>query len=111
MSSTEYLDKAKALIKEHPYLMLSKSWCPDCHYTYKIWDEYNVKDKVHVIEFDKFPDQEEAKNLEKAFIEISGLNWVPTIFFNGKRLGTEADLKEWKKEGKLDQVFKDEKLI
>lgn len=109
--SQKYLDKAQALINEHPYLMLSKSWCPDCHYTYRVWDEYKVRDKVHIIELDKFADQKEAAELEKAFTQIAGRKWVPTIFFNGKRLGTEEDLKRWKAEDKLDEIFKQEKLI
>ncbi|KAK6464620.1 thioredoxin-like protein [Scheffersomyces coipomensis] len=111
MASKAYLERAQTIINENPYLMLSKSWCPDCHYTYKVWDEYKVRDKVHIIELDKLADQEDAVKLEQAFTEIAGRKWVPTIFFNGKRLGTEADLKVWKKEGKLDQIFKDAKLI
>lgn len=111
MASAEYLDKANQLIGQHPYLMLSKSWCPDCHYTYKVWEDYGVKDKVHVIELDKFEDQQEAAKLEAAFTEIAGRKWVPTIFFNGQRLGTEEDLKKWKQEGKLDAIFKEAKLI
>ena len=78
--------------------MLSKSWCPDCHYTYEIWNQYNVKEKIYIIELDKFEDQNEAEELEKAFTEIAGRKWVPTIFFHGKILGTEEDLKRWTKE-------------
>lgn len=91
--------------------MLSKSWCPDCHYTYEIWDKYNVRDKVHIVELDKFEDQKEAEELENAFTQISGRKWVPSIFFNGKLLGTEEDLKRWSKEGTLTKVFTDAKLI
>ncbi|RLV88877.1 Glutaredoxin-8 [Spathaspora sp. JA1] len=111
MASKKYLDRAHELINTHPYLMLSKSWCPDCHYTYKIWDRYKVTNKIHIIELDKFADQNEAVELEKAFTEISGRKWVPTIFFNGKKLGTEVDLKKWDSEDKLEDVFKQEKLI
>lgn len=111
MAAQKYLDTANKLIQQYPYLMLSKSWCPDCHYTYRIWDEYKVKDKVHIIELDKYENQSEAQELEKAFTQIAGRKWVPTIFFNGKRLGTEEDLKKWRSEDKLDQIFKDAKLI
>lgn len=111
MASQKYLQKAQDLINTHPYLMLSKSWCPDCHYTYRIWDRFHVADKVHIIELDKFPDQKEATELEKAFTEIAGRKWVPTMFFNGKRFGTEADLKRWDSEDKLEEIFKQEKLI
>jgi glutaredoxin 3 len=111
MATEEYLSRAKDLISKHQFLMLSKSWCPDCHYVYKVWDEYNVGSKVHIIELDKFEDQDDAVKLEQAFTEISGRKWVPTLFFNGKRFGTEQDLKALKENGKLTQVFKGEKLI
>ena len=109
--SREYLERAQYLIDNYPYLMLSKSWCPDCHYTYDIWDQYNVKDKIRIIELDKFEDHNEAEELERAFTEISGRKWVPTIYFNGKVLGTEEDLKRWSKEGKLTEIFTETKLI
>lgn len=111
MASQKYVQKAENLIKANPYLMISKSWCPDCHYTYKVWEKYNVKNKIHIIEFDKFEDQKEALELEKAFTEIAGRKWVPTIFFNGELLGTEQDLKRWESEDKLEAIFKSAKLI
>ncbi|ODQ82967.1 hypothetical protein BABINDRAFT_5851 [Babjeviella inositovora NRRL Y-12698] len=111
MASQESLNKVKTLIADNPFLMLSKSWCPDCHYTYKIWDEFGVRDKVHIIELDKFADQTEAAELEKAFTEVSGRKWVPTIWFNGERFGTEQDLKQLEKTGELESAFKSAKLI
>ena len=109
--SLAYVKKANQLINDHQFLMLSKSWCPDCHYAYKIWDRFNVKDKVHIIELDKFADQKEAVELEKAFTAIAGRKWVPTLFFNGKLFGTEQDLKSWDSKDELEEVFKKEKLI
>lgn len=109
--SQESQANARALINDNRYLMISKSWCPDCHYVYKVWDQFGVRDKVHIIELDKFEDQDEAVDLENAFTEISGRKWVPTIFFNGKKLGTEADLKAWQADGTLESRFKDEGII
>lgn len=109
--ASEAKSKAMNLIKDHRFLMISKSWCPDCHYVYKIWDKCGVKDKVHIIEFDKFENQNEALELEKAFTEISGRKWVPTLFFNQKRFGTEADLKDLVKQGLLEKKFKQEGLL
>lgn len=110
-SSSEYTTRAQKLIADNNYLMLSKSWCPDCHYVEKIWNDYNVFDKIHIIELDKFEDQDDATKLEAAFTEIIGRKWVPSLFFNGKYFGNEQDLKEWKAQGKLDEIFKQEKLI
>lgn len=109
--SSEYLTKASALISDHQYLMLSKSWCKDCHYVDNVLQEFGVADKVHIIELDKFEDQNEATLLEEAFTQITGRKWVPSIFFNGKYLGTERDLKEWKDRGTLEDVFKREKIL
>ncbi|KAG7660347.1 uncharacterized protein J8A68_006144 [[Candida] subhashii] len=110
MASQIYIQKAEDYINTHPYLMLAKSWCPDCQYANKIWERFDVSDKVHTIELDKIPDQEEAAELEKAFIEIVGKG-VPKLFFNGKNFGTDADLKKWESEDKLEEIFKQEKLI
>lgn len=113
--STKMIDHvecpAEQLIKDHKYLMVSKSWCPDCHYVYKIWDAYGIADKVYIIELDKFENQEEATRLEDEFTRIAGRKWVPTIFFNGKKLGTEADLKVWKSEGSLESRFRAEGIL
>ncbi|CAK7897070.1 glutaredoxin-1 [[Candida] anglica] len=111
MASQKYIDKAQALIDKHPFLMLSKSWCPDCHYAYRVWDQFKVTDKVHVIELDKMDNQSEAIELEKGFTHIAGRKWVPTIFFNGKVWGTEQDLKRLASEDKLEESFKKENLI
>lgn len=108
---TDYLAKAKQILQDHPFVMLSKLWCPDCVYANNVWSSYGVTEKIHLIELDKFPDQEEAAKLEAAFTEISGRKWVPTIFFHGKKLGTEQDLKNWSADGTLDSVFKENQLI
>lgn len=101
----EYLNRAQQVIKANDFVMLSKTWCKDCKYTYSVWDEYNVKDKIHIIELDLFPDQDEATNLENAFVKIAGKKWVPTIFFKGERFD-EQDLKDWKQQGILEEKFK-----
>lgn len=109
--ATEAKTKALNLIKNHQFLMISKSWCPDCHYVYRIWEKFGVQNKVHIIEFDKFENQEEALQLEKAFTEIAGRKWVPTLFFNQKRFGTEAELKVLAKQGALEEKFREEGLL
>lgn len=111
MATSEYLAKANQLIAQHKVLMLSKSWCPDCHYMYKVWSDYGVKDKIHILELDKFTDQKEAVQLEAAFTEISGRKWVPTIFSNGKRLGTEEDFKRWTSEGEVEKILEREQIL
>lgn len=107
----DFIEKARDLIKTHEYLMLSKSWCPDCHYAYKVWELNGVSGKIHILEFDKIPDQNEAEALEDAFVTLAGKKWVPILFFHGSYFGTEKDLKKWEAEGKLREIFKREGLI
>ncbi|RLV85572.1 Glutaredoxin-8 [Meyerozyma sp. JA9] len=107
----DFLEIARNLIKTHEYLMISKSWCPDCHYAYKVWEQNGVRSKIHIIEFDKMPDQSEAKALEDAFVTLAGIKWVPTLFFHGSFFGTEKDLKNWEAQGKLKEIFRKEGLI
>lgn len=108
---SEYLSKAKQILADHPFVMLSKLWCPDCVYAKDVFAGLGVSDKVHVVELDKFADQEEATKLEAAFTELSGRKWVPTLFFHGKRFGTEQDLKNWKADGSLNDVLKQQQLL
>lgn len=103
-------DIAKELISTNRFLMISKSWCPDCHYVYQVWDSFGVRDKVHIIELDKM-EANEAAQLEEAFTAITGRKWVPTIFFNGKKLGTESELKLWKENGTLENVFREQGIL
>lgn len=104
--------KTKALeyISSNKYFMISKSWCPDCHYAEAIWKKYGVSDKVTILELDKI-DPKEAEALEKAFTEISGRKWVPTIWFNGERFGTEQDLKKLESLDQTEEEFKKAGLL
>lgn len=110
-SSDEYTTKANNLIAEHPYLMLSKSWCPDCHYVYNLFQNLGIYDKLHIIELDKFQDQQDATALETAFTEIVGKKWVPLLFFKGKYWGNEQDLKQLREQGQLEAEFKELGLL
>lgn len=101
---------AKDLIKKYPYLMLSKSWCPDCHYAVRIFQKYDVLSKVHIIELDKM-NAKEAMELEKEFTAVSGRKWVPSLFFNGKFWGNEADLSRLESMEKTKAAFEQEGLI
>lgn len=102
---------ASQLMASHKFLMISKSWCPDCHYVYKIWDKFDVASKVFIIELDKFENEMAARKLENEFTELSGRKWVPTLFFNGELLGTEADLKKWEQENSLEEHFEKAGLL
>lgn len=106
MSDTA-VQQAQAYIDAHPFFMISKLWCPDCHYAYRVFDEQGVRSKIHVLELDKLEDQAAAVELESGFTAIAGRKWVPTIWFNGKVFGNEQDLKRLVAAGTVGQAFKD----
>ncbi|KAI5959111.1 hypothetical protein KGF57_002207 [Candida theae] len=105
-SSDAFITKAESLISEHPYLMLSKSWCPDCHYVYRLFQKLGIYDKLHIIELDNIANQDDAAALENAFTGIVGKKWVPSLFFKGKYWGNEQDLKNLEKQGQLEPELK-----
>ncbi|GMG38503.1 unnamed protein product [Ambrosiozyma monospora] len=104
------VNQAQQLIKANKFLMLSKSWCPDCHYAIRIFEKYHVLNKVKLVELDKM-NQKEALELEKEFTAISGRKWVPTIFFNGKVFGTEQTLKQLESQDATEKTFKENGLL
>ncbi|KAI5965391.1 uncharacterized protein KGF55_001612 [Candida pseudojiufengensis] len=105
ISSSETSD-AKSLISKHKYLMISKSWCPDCHYIYNLFKKLNIFNKLYIIELDKFENQKQAQLLEDEFNSIIGKKWVPQLYFNGKYWGNESNFKELVKDDKLDEELK-----
>ncbi len=98
------------LVKQHRFLMLSKSWCPDCHYAIRIFQKYHVMEKVHLVELDKM-NSTEALKLEKEFTAISGRKWVPSLFFNGKFWGNESTLNGLESSDKTETAFKEADLL
>lgn len=103
--------KATDYLKNNRFFMISKSWCPDCHYAQAIWKKYGVSSKVTVLELDKLEDQKKATELEKEFTALSGRKWVPTIWFNGEVFGTEQTLKQLESLDQTEEVFKKAGLL
>lgn len=104
------MSRAADLIKQHRFLMLSKSWCPDCHYAINVFKKYNVLDKVYLVELDKM-NQQESLSLEKEFTAISGRKWVPSLFFNNKFWGNEGTLKKLESLDQTEAEFKKAGLV
>lgn len=102
--------KAQAYIDKNKFFMISKSWCPDCHYAEAIFKKYGVLSKVEILELDKI-DPKQAAELEKAFTAIAGRKWVPTIWFNGETFGTEQTLKQFESLDKTEEEFKKAGLL
>lgn len=104
MSILSYRQEALQLIDDNEILMISKSWCPDCHYMYKLWDQYDLTSRVKVLELDKIPETNRAIGLEGEFAAIAGEKWVPTIFFKpSKSIVTDRHFRDWEKERRTDE--------
>lgn len=103
---SQYIEKAQSILRAHRFVQLTAGWCPDCVYANSIWKKYGVLDKVYLFDISKLPTREEGNAYRDAFHEISGIRWLPTIFVNGTKWGTEADLRRLDKEGKLVDELK-----
>ncbi|ODQ67878.1 thioredoxin-like protein [Nadsonia fulvescens var. elongata DSM 6958] len=110
MASPSYIQRAQKLIADNDFLMISKSWCPDCVYAHRVWKDVGVADKVHLVELDKLPGVE-GPELQKAFLELTNQNTVPNIFFKRKHMGGEVQLEKMEKSGQLIKELKAAQLL
>lgn len=106
MSSTDYAQKAQDYIKNEKFLVVSKSWCPDCVYAKKVFAD--LKAEPFVLEVDKLQDGEQ---LHKAFIDITNQRTVPNTFIDGEHIGTEDDIARLLANGELKSKLEKAGLI
>lgn len=107
MDNNSFRQEAEQLVNDNEILMISKSWCPDCHFMYKVWDQYGLASKVKILELDKMKDQDHAVGLESEFSAMAGEKWVPTIFFRPKNsIVTDRHFREWEMNGTTEQELK-----
>jgi glutaredoxin 3 len=100
------LQLAENLIKDQTFLFVSKSWCPDCVYGKKVFAD--LKATPYIIELDKL---DNGKELQAAFLEITGQNTVPNVFINGEHIGTEHDIARLLESGQLKKKLEAANLI
>ncbi len=108
--SSNYVKQAQDLIDNNDFLVISKSWCPDCHFANRVFTEHNVRQKAKWIELDHLPGNE-GPELQKAFLKLTNQNTVPNIFFKGKHIGGEVQLEKLRATEKLDDELKAAKLL
>lgn len=94
MSEKDYLNKVEELLKQHEYFLLGKTWCPDVKYAIAKLKEQGLFAKFEVYNLDLIKDQDEASKIERAFTQVAGKKWVPSIFVSGKYWGNEQTIKE-----------------
>lgn len=106
MVEAKYLREAEDLLKQHPYFILGKSWCPDVKYAINVLKQHGKFGKFYVHELDKIPNQTDALKLEQAFTQLAGgIKWVPSIFIQGKYWGNEKTLYELSSTDKLESTL------
>lgn len=101
-----YLTEAKSLIEKNKFLVVSKTWCPDCHYAKKVFAGLN-SNPVYV-ELDKL---DHGKELQAAFLQLTNQNTVPNVFIAREHIGTENDIKRLLESGELQKKLSDAGLI
>ncbi|KAL6944743.1 hypothetical protein ACO0RG_001490 [Hanseniaspora osmophila] len=102
------LDIARDLVSKNKFFQLTAAWCPDCVYTYRIYDKFGIKSKFaffDVADLDRR--SREYQEYRDAFTKVAGgVTNLPTVFVNGKFWATEAEFLKWEKNGTLEQEFK-----
>lgn len=98
--------QAQNLISGYKLLCVSKTWCPDCVYAKKVFDE--LRAQPHYVELDLL---DNGKELQAAFLEITKQNTVPNTFIAGEHIGNEHDLKRMYENGELKQKLQAAGLI
>eukprot|EP00591_Stephanopyxis_turris_P009192 CAMPEP_0195511354 /NCGR_PEP_ID=MMETSP0794_2-20130614/3705_1 /TAXON_ID=515487 /ORGANISM="Stephanopyxis turris, Strain CCMP 815" /LENGTH=99 /DNA_ID=CAMNT_0040638931 /DNA_START=109 /DNA_END=408 /DNA_ORIENTATION=+ len=97
MSAAEFV---KSEIDSNEVIIFSKSYCPYCKKTKKLFNEMNVDAKA--IELDKIAD---GAAIQNALASISGQRTVPNVYIKGTHLGGNDDTQAAKKNGKLAELL------
>mmetsp|Transcript_17689 Transcript_17689/g.27083 ORF Transcript_17689/g.27083 Transcript_17689/m.27083 type:complete len:149 (-) Transcript_17689:62-508(-) len=101
MMSTAPADLIKSEIESNDIVIFSKSFCPFCSKTKRVFAEMERGDAV-IIELDKRPD---GKDIQSALLEMTGQRTVPNVFIKGQHLGGNDDTQQAKKSGKLQEML------
>eukprot|EP00588_Corethron_pennatum_P015641 CAMPEP_0194272542 /NCGR_PEP_ID=MMETSP0169-20130528/6085_1 /TAXON_ID=218684 /ORGANISM="Corethron pennatum, Strain L29A3" /LENGTH=152 /DNA_ID=CAMNT_0039015237 /DNA_START=119 /DNA_END=580 /DNA_ORIENTATION=- len=100
MSAVDPTAFAKAEIDSNDVMVFSKSSCPFCKKTKKLFVELGVDAKV--IELNQIDDGEAV---QAALLEISGQRTVPNVFIKGKHVGGNSEVQAANKSGQLKEML------
>ena len=99
MASPEEFVKAE--IASADVVVFSKTFCPFCRKTKKVFDAMEGVD-VKYIELNEMDDGNE---IQDALLELSGQRTVPNVFVKGKHIGGNDDTQRAKREGTLEEML------
>lgn len=94
-------DEVEALVREHPVLLFTKSYCGFCKRSLLLLD------KMGVLSHNVVLNEMGAKGGEyqAALKEITGQRTVPNIFVGGAHVGGNSDLQAAHSSGKLAEML------
>lgn len=98
MSQTAF---AKSEIESNRVVVFSKSFCPYCDATKKLFQGLGVDIKVH--ELDQMG--KSGSELQSALYDMTGQRSVPNVFVNGKHVGGNDDTQAAARQGKLQAML------
>lgn len=100
----KYLEKAQRLIDEHKVLVVALSWSDACEEIKTCLKTIKGELEPYYLELDK----EEAMDrveLQKAFVEITNSNAIPSVFVKGKHIGSGEEVIALFHDKKLSDVL------
>lgn len=83
----KYLKKAQALIDKHNVLIVALSWSDACEEIQNCLKSVKGELEPFYLELDKEEPLDRVE-LQKAFVEITGCNAIPSVFVKGKHIGS-----------------------
>mmetsp|Transcript_10692 Transcript_10692/g.13522 ORF Transcript_10692/g.13522 Transcript_10692/m.13522 type:complete len:135 (-) Transcript_10692:45-449(-) len=90
----------KEEIAANDVVVFSKSLCPFCKKTKKLFEDLKIDAKVY--ELNKMDD---GSDIQAALLELSGQRTVPNVFIKGEHLGGNDDTQAAAKNGKLQEML------
>ncbi|KRZ70963.1 Glutaredoxin-C8 [Trichinella papuae] len=98
-----------SLIKAHPVVVFSQTYCPYSLEAREIFRSFNLTDDQYaVIQLDQRAD---GSNMKDALEELTGARSVPRVFIDGKFIGGGDDTKRLYETGELRQMLENLHLI
>ena len=93
-------DFAKAEIENNKVVIFSKSFCPFCKKTKKLFNKLGVEATIYELN-----EMDDGADIQDALLELSGQKTVPNVFINGKHVGGNDDVQAANKSGELAELL------
>lgn len=100
-----HVKEVKLLLDKHKFVQFSANWCPDCQYVNRVWNRYDVQEKVKVFEIGNMS-KDEQESWRISFQEVTGSRNLPSIFVNGELWATETEIHKFEDSNELETEFK-----